>query len=788
VEKIFLTIINMSLTASFVIAAIALARLLLKKAPKVISYVLWAVVGFRLLFPFSIQGLFSLLPFKSAPIPQDIAMQAVPQIDTGIAVLDSAVNASLPVAAASSPAAAHVNPLQIWLTVGSYVWLLGVAVMLVYSVVSIFSLKRRLRNAPLIEGNLREVENLKTPFVIGVFRPKIYIPAFLSDEERRYTVLHERTHIRRGDHLVKMAAYLALCLHWFNPFAWAAFVLMSADMEMSCDERVIKELGGNIKNAYSLSLVRMAANRKILNGSPLAFSEGGIKERVKNVLNFKKHSRIAIIAAVILTASLTSGFAVDRVSADKPVVSAETLASETLAPEVTIAETKLQTVRSDTNAVNDLSYSLFMVSTKSGGRQKYHEVGNTANVPRILDTGGKDINGEDINSDILIYIIYSDETVSITTNDIVYVYFDNNIIKIGKDQDTIVDMRGNILTQGTGVCEITRTDSSVSGVNPPHYNQADDDALARTTYAVSGLDGILSLLPRISQPTIDELVKNAYETSGIKSLPDEVLSYISKDLLGYIATSEWDKTGMSNISNTIMIKMDEKSLGALAWKEFNKNGLVYFSNELISVLKCNNTPNSTIDDFAKAAYEKNGFKDFSDAFMSLISKDAIDALAKEDYDKNGFANFSLQLYNQISDNLKKELGIDPVYASTHFGRDFGGFMAYFGNFGGDEEIIDTIIKLKDGTEITILDTSGSLTVPDGGYVMGKANAFQTKTDSTVKYTNGIVVNAPNGIRVDCHGNDFTVKIIGGGASITKADGTNVSIPNGTVLNSKGTIN
>lgn len=312
-EKIFLCTLNMSLTGAFVIAAIMLARLPLRKAPKRISYALWTVAGFRLVFPFSIQSVFSLLPFRAAPIPQDIAMQAVPRIDSGIAFVDNAVSAALP---AATPMAS-VNPLQIWLAVGSSIWLVGIAVMLVYSFLSIVLLKRGLAGAVHIEGNLYEAGNLKTPFVIGLFKPKIYIPAELNGEEYRYIVLHEQTHIRRHDHAVKMFAYLVLCLHWFNPLAWIAFILMGTDMEMSCDERVMQELGGGLKTAYSLSLVRVAAGHKILNGSPLAFGEGGMKQRVKNVLHFKKHSRVIIIAAAVLAAALVVGFAVNGAAEDK---------------------------------------------------------------------------------------------------------------------------------------------------------------------------------------------------------------------------------------------------------------------------------------------------------------------------------------------------------------------------------------------------------------------------------------------------------------------------------------
>ena len=309
-DKLFLSILNMSVTASFVIAAIMLVRLPLKKAPKAMSYALWTVAGFRLVFPFSFESVLSLIPFKSAPIPADIAMQPIPRVDSGFSFVDNAVSRVLPAAAP----AASVNPLQVWLTVGAYLWLAGIAVMLVYSVVSIVLLKRRLNGATLVEGNIYEADDLKTPFVLGLFRPKIYIPAGLSDEEKRYIILHEWTHIRRHDHVVKFLAYFILCLHWFNPFAWAAFLLMGVDMEMSCDERVLRELGGEIKRAYSTSLLSLVTEWRIIGGGPLAFGEGGMKERIKNVLNFKKPAAWVIIAAVVLVAVLSVGFAVNRVN------------------------------------------------------------------------------------------------------------------------------------------------------------------------------------------------------------------------------------------------------------------------------------------------------------------------------------------------------------------------------------------------------------------------------------------------------------------------------------------
>ena len=308
-DKIMLSIINMSFTAAFVILAVCAARLLLKKAPKVISYALWAVVAFRLLVPFSFESVFSLLPTKPQPIPQDIVYQAQPRIDSGINIIDNAVSAYLP---AATPTTGSVNPIQIYIFVGTCIWLFGIAVMLIYSFVTIYLLKRRLRGAVFANDNIYEADNIKTPFVLGFIKPKIYIPSELKQEEKGYIILHEQTHIKRRDHIVKLLAYFTLCIHWFNPLVWLSFVLMSTDMELSCDEKVLRVLGTGIKKDYSASLLSLSTGRRIINGSPLAFGEGGVKTRIKNVLNFKKPSRIIIAVAVILVVALGIGLAANH--------------------------------------------------------------------------------------------------------------------------------------------------------------------------------------------------------------------------------------------------------------------------------------------------------------------------------------------------------------------------------------------------------------------------------------------------------------------------------------------
>ena len=309
-DSILLTVINMSVTASFVIVGVCIARLLLKMAPKTISYALWVIVAFRLVIPFSFESMFSLMPINSNPIPNDIIYYTSPGIDTGLENFDNTVNAALPTPTQNT--VNSVNPLRVLLNVGEIVWVVGMGGMVIYSIVTMCLLKYRLKNAIYTKDNIYEVDNLKTPFVLGYLSPKIYIPASMKPEEMGYIILHEKTHIKRKDHIIKLFAFLVLCVHWFNPLVWVAFVLMSADMELSCDERVLKELGDGIKKDYSTSLLSFSTGRRIINGSPLAFGEGGVKNRIKNVLNFKKPTRVIIIVAIMIAIAAAVGFMTNK--------------------------------------------------------------------------------------------------------------------------------------------------------------------------------------------------------------------------------------------------------------------------------------------------------------------------------------------------------------------------------------------------------------------------------------------------------------------------------------------
>lgn len=303
-EKVFLQILNMSFTSGIVILLVLAVRLLLRKAPKIYSYALWGVALFRLVCPFSLESVLSLLPAKANPISQDIVYAAVPRIDTGIAIINDTINPALPLATPH----ASVNPLQIWISVGSIIWLAGITALLIYSIFTLVRLQRRLRSAEHLRDNIYLCKSLDTAFVLGILNPKIYLPADLPEVEQEYILLHEQTHIRRFDHVVRIAGFLVLCLHWFNPLVWAAFFISGRDMEMACDEAVIGKLGYEVKKEYSTSLLSLSTGKRIVGGTPLAFGEGDTKSRVKNVLNFKNPrfwvSALAVVVVICATVSL----------------------------------------------------------------------------------------------------------------------------------------------------------------------------------------------------------------------------------------------------------------------------------------------------------------------------------------------------------------------------------------------------------------------------------------------------------------------------------------------------
>lgn len=303
-EALFLRILNMSVSASFVILAVLLARLLLRRTPRM-RFLLWVIVAVRLLIPFTIPVLHSPVPVRAEPIAVDIGMVAVPEIDTGIPALDGAVNSVLPPAAPEYSA----NPMQIAVAACTVLWLSGAAVLLVIDVVSLILLRLRLRGAAHLRENVWLADRIPSPFVWGILRPRIYVPSGTPETYMSYILAHERAHIRRGDPVWKLIGCAVLTLHWFNPLVWIAYTRFVSDMEAACDEAVLRGADGDIRCAYGEALLSVASGRNFFTALPPAFGESDPKRRIKRVLQYTKAPRWAGIAAAALTVLVTVGCA-----------------------------------------------------------------------------------------------------------------------------------------------------------------------------------------------------------------------------------------------------------------------------------------------------------------------------------------------------------------------------------------------------------------------------------------------------------------------------------------------
>lgn len=338
-EAVFLKILNMSLSASVLAAAVLILRPLLRRAPKWTRVMMWGIVGLRLVLPFSIRSVISLLP-SAEPIPADIGLAQRPAIDSGVAAINDLVNPILSENFAPAPGAS-LNPLQLQISIGTSLWLIGAAVLLVYALVSAVLVRRRVRAAVKTEDGAWVCDYISSPFILGVFRPRIYLPSDLPAGARASVMAHERAHLSRRDYLWKPIGFVLLAVHWFNPLMWVGFILLCRDIELACDEKVIRESGAGEeeKKAYSEALLACGAApslRKLISACPLAFGEVGVRARVKSVLNYKKPAFWLILAAVILCVVLAVCFLTDpKKDAEQPLPAGDGVTVEVTASDGT---------------------------------------------------------------------------------------------------------------------------------------------------------------------------------------------------------------------------------------------------------------------------------------------------------------------------------------------------------------------------------------------------------------------------------------------------------------------
>lgn len=309
-NAVFLKLLNMGIAAGWLVLAAALLRFALKKAPKWIACLLWAIVAVRLICPVSPESRFSLIP-SAETVPANIESERRPEVHTGVPAVNSAVNPVLERAGsllAPDDAAKAERPMQTAVDVLSAAWLAGAGVMLIYAAASYLRMRKKVGASICLRDNIYVCDDISSPFILGIFKPRIYLPSGMNEDAAEHVIRHEQTHLRRHDHLWKPLGYILLAAYWYNPLIWLAYILLCRDIELACDERVVRDMDREGRAAYSQTLLDCGSRRAAVLACPLAFGEVGVKERVRSVLNYKKPAFWLIIAAAALCTVLAVCF------------------------------------------------------------------------------------------------------------------------------------------------------------------------------------------------------------------------------------------------------------------------------------------------------------------------------------------------------------------------------------------------------------------------------------------------------------------------------------------------
>ena len=294
---VFLKLLNLSISASWLVLAVLVLRLVSKRSPKWVNVLLWGIVALRLVLPFSIESALSLIPSAETVSPAAVQFDPAPTITSGVSVIDNAVNPSLSEHFAAVPTAS-VNPLYVWAYLAGWVWLIGLGAMLLYALVSYLRLRRRVSVSLPVQDHIYLCDAISSPFILGVVKPHIYLPSGLDEVQRQNVLAHEQAHLARRDHWWKPLGFALLAVYWFNPVLWLAYTLLCRDIELACDERVIRTMDESAVKTYSTVLLACSMPRKAVITCPLAFGEVGVKERVRNALHYKKPAFWVVAASV----------------------------------------------------------------------------------------------------------------------------------------------------------------------------------------------------------------------------------------------------------------------------------------------------------------------------------------------------------------------------------------------------------------------------------------------------------------------------------------------------------
>ena len=294
---VFLKLLNLSISASWLVLAVLVLRLISKRSPKWMNVLLWGIVALRLVLPFSVESALSLIPSAETVSPAVVQFDPAPTITSGVSIIDNAVNPSLSEHFAAVPTMS-VNPLYVWTEIAGWVWLIGLGAMLLYALVSYLRLRRRVSVSLPVQDHIYLCDAISSPFILGVVKPHIYLPSGLDEVQRQNVLSHEQAHLARRDHWWKPLGFALLAVYWFNPVLWLAYALLCRDIELACDERVIRTMDESAVKTYSTVLLACSMPRKAVITCPLAFGEVGVKERVKNALHYKKPAFWVVAASV----------------------------------------------------------------------------------------------------------------------------------------------------------------------------------------------------------------------------------------------------------------------------------------------------------------------------------------------------------------------------------------------------------------------------------------------------------------------------------------------------------
>jgi len=601
----------MSITAGWIVLAVMIFRFLFKKTPKWINVCMWGIVGLRLVLPFSLESIFSLIP-SAETVPEDIMYSPAPTVHTGIPVINSAVNPVISESLAPN-VGDSANPMQIVVFMAAVIWIVGVCTMALYAAISYLHIKIKVREAVKQKDNIMLCDSVDTPFILGIIKPKIYLPSSISEVDAKYVIAHERAHLKRGDHMIKPMGFLLLSIYWFNPLLWAAYVFLCRDIELACDEKVLKEMGEEIKKPYSEALVNCSVKRKAITACPLAFGETGVGTRIKSILKYKKPALIIVIVSLVLCAVFAICFLTDP--KDKPENDniSEIGGADGPSDVVTTKKLTLEELISLSKKGDELKWSDFdgytHIDTGSGLYIRQYPIDEMF----YLSIGGAYSPDEEDNSPLYFYLSANDGT-------------DAKIdVRYGNVEEFIADHKDNPVAVSLGaswhLCPVGPGESAYSELIK-HYGIPKDAVLSHilslNTVKITSVSELEKFTERMKGQMNFSLSypdKDAFSTPSFDSIKSEYTNGFFKEntlFIIYMSSGAPERYGIDKvtltegklaicIAETLYASKDTKQEGWLMCVSLSKDD-VSKAEAVSAYLTKRNDPEGTLMNFPVASY------------------------------------------------------------------------------------------------------------------------------------------------------------------------------------------